>query len=321
MSKGRIPGEPPLVSVVVTTYNRAGMLKETVSSILSQTCQGFELIIVDNMSTDGTEEYVRSIADGRLGYLRNANNGIIAVNRNAGIGRARGKYVAFCDDDDLWLPDKLKLQTSFMEANPAVGLCFGFAEDFGQTPSAGQLRFPADECMNTRGYDDLLSGNRIATLTVMVTKACLDDTGLFDEDPALRTVEDYDLWLRIARRFRIACIPEKLGRYRIHARSASSDEAAEKKKLFHVLEKFKKNGWLNEAQARGMEANVNWMVGNALIAVGDPSYREWHMRSFAIEKRAKTVLAALLCVPPTSIARRIFRFLKKRKDRGKLAKG
>src|SRR3990172_12856550 len=99
-----------LVSVIILTWNRAALLKEAVDSVLRQTYEHFELTIVDNESTDNTSEYVRGLGDNRVKYLSHPNQGILSVNRNFGIRRARGDYIAFCDDDDLWLPDKLKTQ-------------------------------------------------------------------------------------------------------------------------------------------------------------------------------------------------------------------
>lgn len=93
------------ILIVVTTFNRVNLLSETIGSILGQTYTGFELVIVDNMSEDGAKEYVVGIADSRIRYYRSANNGVIAINRDFGIKQSMGKFIALCDDDDLWLSD------------------------------------------------------------------------------------------------------------------------------------------------------------------------------------------------------------------------
>jgi len=111
---------PVLVSVIVTSFNRVHFLKETIETILKQTFSDFEVIIVDNMSTDATEEYVQSLTDPRVTFYSNPNAGIVAVNRNFGIQKAKGKYIAFCDDDDLWLLDKLRKQVELMEEKAAL---------------------------------------------------------------------------------------------------------------------------------------------------------------------------------------------------------
>ena len=134
---GRSPDTaPPAVSVVLITYNRKPLLRETVASILNQTFSDFELIVVDNVSEDGTERFVRSLDDPRVRYIRHPNGGVISINRNVGIRAARGDYIAFCDDDDLWVPDKLQRQIRAMEDNPRAGLCFTDGVAFREDPAA-----------------------------------------------------------------------------------------------------------------------------------------------------------------------------------------
>ena len=303
----------PIVSVIVPTYNRLPLLKETISSILSQTFTFFELIIVDNMSSDGTEAFVKSIDDERVRYFRNPNNGVIAVNRNLGIRNARGRFIAFCDDDDLWVEDKFKTQVEFMDSNPDVGLSFGYAEDFGLTPSSGLLRFPKNESDGIKSFDSLFLGNKIATLTVMVRKICLDEVGLFDEDPELKALEDYDLWLRVARRYRIACVGRILGRYRIHALSVSRNEVFENNKLLNLFEKFRKNGWVGGRLAEQVESNIDRMIANAMLLNGDNDYRRLYLRYARLAFNKKTILGLGLCLLPTGLASALFQRLKNSK--------
>ncbi|MFQ5676497.1 MAG: glycosyltransferase family 2 protein, partial [bacterium] len=109
-------------SIIIPTFNRLAFLKEAVSSILEQTYQAFEILVVDDGSTDGTREYVRTL-DGPISYLGQDNRGPGAA-RNYGIRKARGKYVTFLDSDDLWLKDKLKVQIEFMKSNSEALLCY-----------------------------------------------------------------------------------------------------------------------------------------------------------------------------------------------------
>ena len=105
-------GINPLVSVIVTTYNRKEYLKETIDSILNQTYKNFELIVVDNYSDFDFLTYIKSFNDNRIRAFQHHNNGIIAVNRNIGIKKAYGEYIAFCDDDDYWVDKKLEYQVN-----------------------------------------------------------------------------------------------------------------------------------------------------------------------------------------------------------------
>ena len=106
-----------LVSIIIPMYNREKTIKMAVESILEQTCQDFELIIVDDCSTDNTDEVVASIKDERIRYLKNERNSGAAVSRNRALREAKGRWIAFLDSDDLWMPEKLEKQISFMEKN------------------------------------------------------------------------------------------------------------------------------------------------------------------------------------------------------------
>lgn len=309
-------GAVPAVSVIMPTYNRVGLIKESVGAVLAQTFTDFELIIVDNMSEDGTREYVAGIGDGRVRYFRNDNKGIIAISRNLGIRNSTGRYVAFCDDDDIWLPDKLEVQTAFMDENKDVGLSFGYAVDFGSGPTVGFLRFPRNETDMIRGYHELFLGNRVATLTVMVQRTCLDDVGLFDEGQAFKNIEDYDLWLRVARKFKLASVGRVIGKYRVHPQAASADEVAEKNKLFKLIEKHRANGWIGDKEARMLESRLNFTIGSSQLARGDARYRGSYLASFRLDGSLRTFAAFVACAMPTGAASMIINFLKsRRRDR------
>ena len=112
----------PLVSVIVTTFNRKELLKETIDSILNQTFTDFELIVVDNYSEYNFVDYIKSFSDNKLIAFQNKNNGIIAVNRNYGIKKAKGKYIAFCDDDDCWDSEKLAKQIPYLREKNVMGV-------------------------------------------------------------------------------------------------------------------------------------------------------------------------------------------------------
>jgi glycosyltransferase involved in cell wall biosynthesis len=221
----------PKVSVVVPTFKRAGLLKETVESILAQTYSNFELIIVDNMSDDGTEAYVTGLSDSRVRYFRNPNGGIIAVNRNFGIRQARGEYVALCDDDDLWLPEKLARQVPVLDSEPEVGLCYTNASTFDAN---GEI----DQWMMKKVFDGhyqkLLIGNMIPNSTVLVRRRLLEGFGYLDARPESVAVEDYCMWLKIARQHRLCYVDEALMRYRVHAAANSRNLTVMAEKTFRI---------------------------------------------------------------------------------------
>ena len=216
-------GNAPCVSVIVTTNKRVKLLAETLNSVLSQTYADFELIVVDNMSEDGTREYVTGITDPRVRHFRNPNFGIIAANRNFGIRQARGKYIAFCDDDDLWFPDKLDRQVKLLEQQAEVALCYTQAEPFmGDKVLAARS---SRRRVVRNHFFQLLRGNYFPNSSVLIRNSIFKELGVLSEDSLLR--EDYEMWLRIARQHRLMGIEEALIRYRIHPSNAAGNRAAE----------------------------------------------------------------------------------------------
>jgi glycosyltransferase involved in cell wall biosynthesis len=221
------------VSVVVPTFNRAALLKETVESILAQSYSDFELIIVDNMSEDGTAGYIAGLNDERVRYFRNPNGGVIAVNRNFGIRQARGEYVALCDDDDLWLPKKLETQVAVLNGDAGVGLCYSNASTFN---ASGVIdRWMMHKKVSRNHYRHLLIGNFIPNSTVLVRRQLLEKFGYLSEDPRNVAVEDYAMWLCIARESRMFYVDEGLILYRLHGAANSNNLAKMAHKSLRVI--------------------------------------------------------------------------------------
>jgi glycosyltransferase involved in cell wall biosynthesis len=183
---------PPLVSVVIPTYNRWPMIAEAVQSVLSQTFKAFELIIVDDGSTDNTTRLLRSY-DSRLKIFSQPRAGVAAA-RNAGVAMSRGKYIAFLDSDDLWSPAKLEIQADFMELNSGVHICqteeIWIRRGLRVNPTS-RHRKPAGDIFQ-RSLELCL----VSPSAVMMTKELFYWSGGFDE--SFPVCEDYDLWLRIA---------------------------------------------------------------------------------------------------------------------------
>ena len=238
---------PPVVSIVIPTHNRRDLIGETIQSVLDQTFEDFEILVVDNGSTDDTQQGVCDVGDPRIKYTYQEDTGGPAGPRNTGIRQARGKYIAFLDSDDLWLPHKLEHQIGFLEQHPDVALIFGQYISFGDD-SMKQTPVPSHRWARSgRVFSELLlSTNFIPCLTVMVRRDVLDQTGGFDEDPALKTVEDFDLWLRIARCHPIHFLSDVIAKYRIHQTNLG---AAGVERWFlrnvNLALKFRDRGWIS----------------------------------------------------------------------------
>jgi len=206
----------PLVSVIVTTYNRADLLCETIDSILYQTYKNFELIVVDDGSTDNTEEAVKMYSDSRLQYIKTDNWGGPARPRNIGINASKGKYISFCDDDDIWLHKKLEKQVIALD-NSKYGMVFTMQKQFGTTSIFTNYYGITPLPFRVRTTPDaLLNNNCIPLSSVLIKKKILDRIGVFNEDKTYIAIEDNDLWIRASKVKSIHFIPEVLVLHRVH---------------------------------------------------------------------------------------------------------
>jgi len=211
----------PMVSVIIPTFNQAELLQKALQSVINQTFQDWEAIVIDNHSQDTTKEIVKSMNDGRIKYVVFSNKGIIAASRNHGIDHAKGKYIAFLDSDDLWYPSKLSICLLYFRQG-ADAACHGmWIRKDGVLDKKFIPTQPSHDLYETL----LFKGNStIWTSTVMINKQCLNQFGVFSEHPAMVMAEDYDLWLRMAKNnVRWIIIPEILGEYSVHGKNASNN--------------------------------------------------------------------------------------------------
>jgi glycosyltransferase involved in cell wall biosynthesis len=204
----------PKISVVIATYNRHEFLRPAIASVLDQTFQDFEVIIVDDASKDETPAVVSSLSDKRVKYVRHAANRGGSAARNTGILRADAKYVALLDDDDEWLPDKLKMQVDLLDnADLKVGIVYTGYDTIDRTTGIVLARR-----VPTRRGDlskALLSENYLGgASSVLLRRECFDQVGLFDE--SLPSFQDYDMWIRISTAFHFEYVKDPLVRYYIH---------------------------------------------------------------------------------------------------------
>ncbi|MDQ7782108.1 MAG: glycosyltransferase [Desulfomonilaceae bacterium] len=194
----------PHVSVIIPTYNRAHVLGRAIRSVLTQTYRDFELIVVDDGSTDDTAG-LQALRDGRVTLVRQANRGVSAA-RNAGIRRSRGALLAFLDSDDEWLPDKLARQVDRAGSNEPYFVCHTDEIWVRDGKIVPQKRIHRKQ--GGRFFERSLQRCLISPSSVMLSRFLLDRVGRFDED--LPAAEDYDLWLRITAFWDVDFINEPL---------------------------------------------------------------------------------------------------------------
>lgn len=228
----------PKVSVVIPVYNSAKYIEETLDSVLSQTYTDFEVIVVDDGSKDKTPSIVKQY---QVKYPENIRliqkeNGGPASARNAGIKVAWGEFIAFDDSDDLWLPSKLEKQMEHFNSDPQVGLVYSKYTSFRDDK---ELRTKPERGYSGWIFSKLLSKSIIQASTVMVKRECLDAVGPFDESFAL--ADEYDMSLRIAKKFQCAFVDKELTRYRIHDANASKNNLLFDKENLKVYKKIYNN--------------------------------------------------------------------------------
>jgi GT2 family glycosyltransferase len=251
----------PRVSVVIPVFNGAAHLPDAFASVLSQTLADFELIVVDDGSTDGASQIIsdRARRDRRIVPFRQENRGLPAA-RNAGLELARADVVAFLDADDVWLPKKLERQLAYLDQNPGCDACFTYFEAVDD-----ELRIitPWNDLQEkwgraTVGPELLVErGNLVAgsASSVVARTAALREAGGFDE--RLVACEDLDLWYRLALRAPLHAVPEVLVRIRRSAGQMQSDFSRVLVGRIQFLENVRRQGDERHSQlARGVERRM-----------------------------------------------------------------
>lgn len=212
--------DPALVSVIVPVYNRERLVTETVASILQQTYRNIEIVLINDGSTDDSLEVIRALEQEHPDIIRiiDQKNQGQTIARNQGIRNARGKYIAFLDSDDLWVPDKLERQIPLF--NEGVGLVYGgveFINELGETTGFDAC----DLSMQGNIYLQLLVKNRMTGGSVVILAEALEKVGLFD--PEFKAAENWDLWVRICKEYEARLVNKPVVKYRLHQSNMSKD--------------------------------------------------------------------------------------------------
>ena len=203
----------PLVSIIIPTYNRSKLLMECLQSILSQTYLNFEVLILDDGSTDDTEIKVKGL-DKRIVYHKLNKIGNLSLLRNYGVKHSEGGYIAFCDDDDLWFPEKLNEQLNYSDNYNIICTNAQLIDNKGKSRNEIYCK---DFYRNTQlSTIHLLLRNYVVTSTVLIKKEILSENP-FDMLRYKSTAEDYELWLRLSLNNPIYFINRELVKYRIHS--------------------------------------------------------------------------------------------------------
>jgi glycosyltransferase involved in cell wall biosynthesis len=244
----------PLISVAIPSFNHAKWIGTAIDSVLSQTYKNFELLIIDNNSTDFTDEILANYSDERIRVIKVKNLGSIAFSRNRALDLARGEWIAFLDSDDIWDEDKLEKCAMFF--NKDTDLIYHHLRIISESNQSSQIKGIYSRPLKPPVFLDLiLNGNTIATSSVVVRTKTISRIEGMREELYLSGVEDYNTWLRISRNTdKFKLVDKYLGEYRLHQSNASSRN--DREKIWNALVEFLPE--LSNKQVKEVKANLNY---------------------------------------------------------------
>jgi glycosyltransferase involved in cell wall biosynthesis len=254
MSEPQSVSARPLVTVVIPTYNRADYVAETIESVLGQTYENLEIIVIDDGSTDDTASVVERYAP-RVRYVwqENAERG---ASRNHGLRLAKGEFIAFLDSDDVWLPHKVEDDVAYFTAHPEVGVIYSDAIEIdADGKETGILKARGRSGRITRA---LLERNLVFMPTHLARTAKVREVSGFREERALSGSEDWEMWVRLSLVTEFAYIPKVTAKYRIHAANSMSSAAGMRRSMSRAAELFRASDSLAPYRStfRKMDAHI-----------------------------------------------------------------
>lgn len=278
-----------IVSVVIPSYNHAHLIGRALASVLAQDWHHLDIVVVDNHSSDHTDEVVASFADPRIRLIKVHNGGVIAVSRNVGIRATRGEWVAFLDSDDWWSSDKLFTCAKHFDGADLIYhrlriVACGRRHVWPRYIDSWQVAKPVLQ-------DMLMNGNPIATSSVVVRRSFLEQVGGFDERKEIVAAEDFDTWLRVAARTdRFCFVRPSLGYYLISKQSASRKDMSLPMREVHAAHAHHLSAQAHER----MDAHAAYAAGRYACRYGDLVCARTELRKSLRWGRADVRLKSLL---------------------------
>lgn len=275
----------PLVSVIMPAYNAERYIAESIQSVLDQSYGNWELVVVDDGSTDKTAETVQRFAagDSRVKCISQRNSGQGKA-RNTGIENSSGSLIAFLDSDDLWLPEKLERQVQFLIDTKVDVVYSDIIIFYDVDTDLGPTEFPTvtGKSEGRKMFDLLLLENRIPVASVVLRREIFNVAGPFEESRTYQACEDYDLWLKLAAQGALFYgMPAKLVKYRRHSMAMTVKESKVLKPMLRVIRRHIDNGNLNEKQKRFRLRGLYRNLIGALLAEGELAEAREYLKEFA----------------------------------------
>jgi glycosyltransferase involved in cell wall biosynthesis len=269
-------------------FNHARFLPEAVNSVLNQTHSDLELIIIDDCSTDNSPDVERSFArtDSRVRVFNHTVNKGLSSSRNSGLRVATGDFIAFCDSDDVWEPDKLKQQLAVLQVKPKYDIAYCdtliIDENGSLTGKRFSDRYPLPNQPSGRLFPELMFRNFINVQSALMRKCCLNSVSSFDGD--LKALEDWWYWIQLSRNHLFIYMPESLARYRVHSNSMHATMKRSfpesRVKIFErMLQRY-------DDLAGQTKADMKYQMATDLLALGEyPSARRLLLQAIKLSTK------------------------------------
>lgn len=254
----------PLVSVIIPTYNRAAMLDSCLASVVRQTFTRWEVVVVDNCSTDKTDEVVTGFKDDRIKLLKINNEGVIGKSRNLGVTQSKGEWIAFLDSDDKWASDKLANCLEAVDHDTDF-----IYHDFVLENTSGSIKKGLIKSWQVKSpvlRHLLVKGNPIVNSSVMVRRSVLKKIGKINEQPVINPAVDFHTWLAIARiTDKFLYLPAAMGTYVVHGNNVTSRDVSQAyiSAIAEFLDVLDKN------DRERVDSQVHYMRGRYLFRIRD----------------------------------------------------
>lgn len=273
------------MSVIIPTYNRPDSLKRAITSVFKQEYRNFEILVIDDTPGNESEKIVNAFPQHRIRYCKGQGEGISSA-RNLGIRLSTGEYVAFLDDDDEWLPNKLNRQMGML----AVGdKSVGVIHSNCYVDNGSTVRLAHKESMSDRSHQDLLGDNFVKNSTGIVKRDCFNTVGYFDEE--LPYAEDWDLYIRISKRFRFVYLFEPTAILHWMTNSAAANASSDLRRVTRSYQLLIKKHWKEFEKYRAALSKHLFWIGTHLRVLG--------LNSVEKKKSAQWyLLKAYLVYPP-----------------------
>jgi teichuronic acid biosynthesis glycosyltransferase TuaG len=308
-----------MVSVIIPVFNGERYIDKTVRTVLDQTVQDFEVIINDDGSTDGTGEILRRLqaADPRIRILSTPAAHNPAVKRQEAVDEARGKYLAFLDADDRWLPRKLERQLERLEGLDEPGVCYTLTKPFSEKPMKEMRGWPRVELPETREAQfrlQILKFNWAATSTLLVRRDFFHQVGPLADEPTMKHNDIQDWIIRSLVHRPLICVPEELVQYHVHegSLSLSRSKRGDWMRFYEVQRRADERGDLRPELRRKAYSVSFLRKAEEELALGEAGWRRTYLRSWMFDplnfRRWPNLLFALMAI---SHARRVQKGLKR----------